>query len=85
MTSPVRSVTMVTEIDASGVTYRVLDGYTHDSCDHEDCLPTVVWEKTVLFGKRPPFRPGGHAFRSAAREQEDVAHTHAGLNTRGTE
>lgn len=55
------TIVLTTTIDKGSVTYAVLQqGF-------------VRWERKVSFKRTPSHRPGGWAFRQAARDQEDFA------------
>lgn len=69
------TVTMVTLIDTDSVLYTVHTGdpLTGDFGDSG----REVWRKEVPFGHAERFRAGGHAFVTAAREQQQVAESYA--------
>jgi hypothetical protein len=68
------TVTMVTLIDTDSVLYTV---HTGDPLMGDFGEGREVWRKEVPFGRAERFRAGGHAFVTAAREQQQVAEAYA--------
>lgn len=65
------TITMVTQIDTDSVLYTVHSGDLLLDNSRE------LWRKEVPFGMGERFRAGGHAFVTAAREQQQIAESYA--------
>ena len=71
----VAEVTCHTCRDDTGISYdvtltlRSLAASAYEQGE-DQCM---IWDRRVDFGTTPAFWAGGHAFRMAAREQQDIA------------
>lgn len=66
-----RGVTMVTRVERAYVVYELYVGDSVLGGDRGHCRR--VWRLDVRFGQNPFNRPGGTAFRSAARAQAELS------------